>query len=72
MEYKVGSLANLISGVKSPSASMESKLFRNIEDKGKKVSIKYQAVHKPKKEKAKRKFTEEDVSVRHDKRQKIV
>lgn len=72
MEYKVGSLANLISGVKSPSASMESKLFRNVEDKGKKVGIKYQAVHKSKKEKAKRKFTEEGVSVRHDKRQKIV
>jgi nucleolar protein 12 len=72
MEYKVGSLANLISGVKSPSSSMESKLFRNVEDKGKKVSIKYQAVHKPKKVKAKRKFTEEGVSVRHDKRQKIV
>jgi hypothetical protein len=51
---------------------MESKLFRNVEDKGKKVGIKYQAVHKSKKEKAKRKFTEEGVSVRHDKRQKIV
>jgi len=72
MEYKVGSLANLISGVKSPFAPVESKLFRNAEDKGKKVSIKYQAVQKPKKAKAKRKFTEEGVSVRHDKRQKIV
>jgi len=72
MEYKVGSLANLISGVKSPSASVESKLFRNVEDEGQKVSIKYQAVRKPKKEKAKRKFTEEGVSVTHDKRQKIV
>jgi hypothetical protein len=72
MEYKVGSLANLISGLKSPSASVESKLFRNVENEGKKVSIKYQAMHKPKKEKAKRMFTEEGVSVRHDKRQKIV
>lgn len=72
MEYKVGSLTNLISGVKSPSALMESKLFRNVEDKGKKVNIQYQAVHKPKKEKAKRKITEEGVSVRHNKRQKIV
>lgn len=72
MEYKVGSVANLISGVKSPSASMESKLFRNVEDKGKKVSIKYQAVHKLKKEKAKRKITEEGVSVRPVKKQKIV
>ena len=68
----MGSLANLISGVKSPSASVESKLFRNVEDKGKKVSIKYQAVHKPKKEKAKRKITEEGISVRHNKRQKTV
>jgi hypothetical protein len=72
MEYKVGSLANLISGVKSPSASVGSKLFRNVENKGKKVNIKYQDVRKPKKEKAKRKFTEEVVSVRHDKRQKTV
>jgi hypothetical protein len=72
MEYKGGSLANLISGVKSHYDTMESKMFRNVKDKGKKVSIKYQAVHKPKKEKAKRKFTEEGVSVRHDKRQKIV
>jgi hypothetical protein len=53
MEYKVGSLANLISGVKLPSASTESKLFRNVDDKGKKVTVKYQAVHKPKKGKAK-------------------
>lgn len=65
-------MANLISGAKSPSASRESKLFRNAEEKGKKVSIKYQAVQKPKKGKAKRKITEEDVSVRQDKRQKIV
>ena len=65
-------MANLISGVKSPSASVQSKLFRNVEDKEKKVSIKYQAVHKPKKEKVKRKITEEDVSVRQNKRQKIV
>jgi len=65
-------LANLISGLKSPSTSVKSKLFRNVEDKGKKVSVKYQAVHKPKKVKAKRKFAEEGVSVRHDKRQKIV
>jgi hypothetical protein len=72
MEFKVGSLANLISGVKSPSAAAKSKLFRNVEEEGKKVNIKYQAVHKSKKEKAKRKITEEDVSVKHNKRQKIV
>jgi hypothetical protein len=72
MEYKVGSLAKLISGVKSPSAAMESKLFKSAEGKGNKVSIKYQAVHEPKKEKAKRKITEEGASERLDKRQKIM
>lgn len=72
MEFKVGSLADLISGVKSPSASRKSKLFKNVEEEGKKVSIKYQAVCKPKKEKAKRKVTEEDVSVKQDKIHKIV
>jgi hypothetical protein len=72
MEYKVGSLAKLISGAKSPSGSMESKLFKNAENKGNKVSIKYRAVPKAKKEKAKRKISEEGVSVRLDKRQKIV
>lgn len=63
----MGSLANLISGSKSPAAATESKLFRNVGE-GKEVNIKFQAVHKSKKERGKRKATEDDFSVRHKKR----
>jgi hypothetical protein len=71
MEFKVGSLANLISGIKSPDASKESKLFRNVTE-GKDVNVKFQAVHESKKEKSKRKITEDDFPVGHKKRQKIM
>jgi hypothetical protein len=71
MEFKVGSLANLISGIKSPDASTESKLFRNITE-GKDVNIKFQAVHESKKEKPKKKIAGDDFAVEHKKRQQIM
>jgi hypothetical protein len=71
MEFKVGSLANLISGTKSPSASKKSKLFENAGE-GKEVNIKFQNVHKSTKEKGKRKATEDDSSVKRKKSKQIM
>jgi hypothetical protein len=98
MEFKVGSLANLISGVKSHT-SAESKLFQNVgEEKevnikfqavhklkkttdskvlrnvceGKEANIKFQAVRKSKKEKTKRRATEDDFSVKQNKKKKTL
>lgn len=67
----MGSLANLISGIKSPDASTESKLFRNVTER-KDVNIKFQALHESKKRKRKKKITEDDSPVGHKKRQKII
>jgi hypothetical protein len=98
MEFKVGSLANLISGSKSPATATKSELFQNVGE-GREVSIKFQSEHKlkktatsaesklfqdvhegtetsikfqaaytSKKEKCKRKATEDDFSVRRKKR----
>jgi hypothetical protein len=71
MEYKVGSVASLITGLKSPDAATDSKLFRNATE-GKDVNIKCQSVHESKKEKAKRKIAGDVISIRHKKRQKIM
>jgi hypothetical protein len=71
MEFKVGSVANLISGIRSPDSSTESKLFRNVTE-GKDVNIKFQAVHESKKEKPKKRISGDDFSVVHKKRQKIM
>jgi hypothetical protein len=71
MEYKVGSLANIISGIKSPNASTDSKIFRNVTE-GKDVNIKFKAIHESKKEKSKRKITGDVISLGHKKKQKIM
>lgn len=71
MEFKVGSLANLISGIKSPEASTKSKLFRNVTEE-KTVNIKFQAVRESKKEKPKKRIIGDDSSVGHKKKQKIM
>jgi hypothetical protein len=71
MEFKVGSVANLISGIRSPAASTKLTIFRNVTE-GKDVNIKFQAVHESKKEKPKKGIIEDDSSVGHKKRQKIM
>jgi hypothetical protein len=71
MEFKVGSLADIISGIKSPDASTDSKLFRNVTE-GKDVNIKFQAIHESKKDKSKRKSTGDVISQGHKKRQKTM
>jgi hypothetical protein len=69
MEFKVENLENIISGIKSPDASTDSKIFRNVTE-GKDVNIKFKAIQEPKKEKSKRKITGDVISLGHKKRQK--
>lgn len=57
MEFKVGSLASLISGSKSPAAAKKSKLFQNVSEG--KINIKFQAMHNSEKERGKIKATDE-------------